>query len=69
MIRLATVASVIASERGVQPPPVIDVNDSTQRDYWATRLHITHDELLAAIDKVGNSAAAVRKELATASIA
>jgi hypothetical protein len=64
MIQLVTVASVIASERGgVRPPPVIDVNDSSQRDYWANRLHISHEDLLAAIDKVGPSLAAVLRHL------
>ena len=63
MIRLATVASVIASQRGVAPAPVIDVNDALQRDYWAYRLNISHDELLAAVDKVGPSVAAVLRHL------
>jgi hypothetical protein len=63
MIILATVASVIASERGVKPPPVIDMNDALQRDYWAYRLSISHDELLAAVDKVGPSVAAVLRHL------
>lgn len=63
MIRLVTVASVIASQRGVQPPPVIDVNDASQRDYWAYRLNLSHKELLEAIDKVGPSVAAVLRYL------
>jgi hypothetical protein len=32
--------------------------------YWTKHLNISKEELLKAIDKVGNSAAAVRKELA-----
>jgi hypothetical protein len=63
MIILATVASVLAAERGVKPPPVIDINDGSQRDYWAYRLHISYDELLAAVDKVGPSVAAVLRHL------
>jgi hypothetical protein len=63
MIILATVASVLAAERGVKPPPVIDIDDASQRDYWAYRLHISHDELLAAVDKVGPSVAAVLRHL------
>jgi len=42
---------------------VIDVNNASQRDYWAYRLNISHDELLAAIDKVGPSVAAVLRHL------
>jgi hypothetical protein len=32
--------------------------------YWTKHLKISKEELQKAIDKVGNSAAAVRKELA-----
>ena len=32
--------------------------------YWTKHLNISKEELQKAIDKVGNSAAAVRKELA-----
>ena len=32
--------------------------------YWTKHLNISKEELHKAIDKVGNSAAAVRKELA-----
>jgi uncharacterized protein DUF3606 len=63
MIHLATVASVIASQRGVAPAPVIDFNDASQRDYWTYRLNVSHDALLAAIDKVGPSVAAVLRDL------
>ena len=31
--------------------------------YWTRHLGVTKDELQRAVDKVGNSAAAVRKEL------
>ena len=31
--------------------------------YWARHLGVTKDELARAIEKVGNSAAAVRKQL------
>jgi hypothetical protein len=32
--------------------------------YWTKHLGVSKDELQKAVDKVGNSAAAVRKELA-----
>lgn len=35
--------------------------------YWTKHLGVSRDELQRAVDKVGNSAAAVRKELETAS--
>ena len=34
--------------------------------YWTRHFRVTEDELTQAIEKVGNSAAAVRKELAKA---
>jgi len=36
--------------------------------YWTKHLGVTQDELQRAVDKVGNSAAAVRKELGKAEI-
>ncbi|MGM4896060.1 DUF3606 domain-containing protein [Tardiphaga sp. 839_C3_N1_4] len=32
--------------------------------YWAKHLNVTKEELQRAVDKVGSSAAAVRKQLA-----
>jgi hypothetical protein len=63
MIQLVPVATVLASERGVQPAPVIDASDASQRDYWAYRLNISSTELSAAIDQVGSSVAAVRRHI------
>jgi hypothetical protein len=63
MILLVPVATVLASERGVQPAPVIDSGDASQRDYWAYRLSVSPSELTAAIDEVGSSVAAVRRHL------
>ncbi|HEV7877673.1 DUF3606 domain-containing protein [Bradyrhizobium sp.] len=51
-----------------------DLLDKGQRDrshmgqphegqYWTRHLRVTRDELQRTVDKVGNSAAAVRKEL------
>jgi len=65
MIRLATVASVMASQPGVAPKPVVDTKDDSQTDYWAYRLKISREELFAAIEKVGPSMAAIRRHLGT----
>jgi hypothetical protein len=64
MIRLATVASVLAAQPSVAPKQVVDTNDASQIGYWAHRLHISRDDLFAAIDKVGPSVAAIRRHLA-----
>jgi hypothetical protein len=63
MIRLATVASVMAAQPSVAPRQTIDTRDQSQTDYWAYRLNISSDELFAAIEKVGPSAAAIRRHL------
>jgi Protein of unknown function (DUF3606) len=63
MIRLATVASVMATQPSVAPKPVVDTKDASQTDYWAYRLNVSRDDLLAAIDKVGPSTAAIRRHL------
>ena len=63
MIRLATVASVLAAQPSVAPKPVVDTADESQTNYWANRLNISRDDLFAAIDKVGPSAAAIRRHL------
>ena len=42
----------------------INMGDPTEVHCWTKHLNISEDELQKAIDKVGNSAAAVRKELA-----
>jgi hypothetical protein len=50
-------------------PPLrnhIAMNEETEVKYWTKHLGVTRDELQRAVDKVGNSAAAVRKELGKA---
>lgn len=42
----------------------IDASNPKELKYWTKALEASVDEVLAAIEKVGNSAAAVRKELA-----
>lgn len=39
------------------------MHEDFQVKYWTKALGVSKDELQKAIDKVGNSAAAVRKEL------
>ena len=43
----------------------INMQESTEVKYWTKELGIDTDQLQHLVDKVGNSAAAVRKELAT----
>ena len=42
----------------------INMNEDHEVHYWTKHLGISKEELQTAVDKVGNSAAAVRKELA-----
>lgn len=42
----------------------INMNEAREVKYWAHALGVSRQELQKAVDKVGNSAAAVRKELA-----
>ena len=47
-------------------PPLrnhIAMNNELEVKYWTKHLGVTQEELQRAVDKVGNSAAAVRKEL------
>ena len=41
----------------------IAMHDDNEVKYWTKHLGVTREELQRAIDKVGNSAASVRKEL------
>ena len=47
----------------------IDFSDDESMRRWAKNFRTTQQEIAAAIDKVGNAAAAVRKELGIASFA
>ncbi|UPJ44942.1 DUF3606 domain-containing protein [Bradyrhizobium sp. 40] len=42
----------------------INLQDRMELHYWLKHFRLSQEELQRAIDKVGNSAAAVRKELA-----
>lgn len=63
MLRLVTVASVLSSNLGARPAPVIDTTDDASTGYWAYRLSVSPDDLAAAINEVGPSVAAVRRHL------
>jgi 3-oxoacyl-[acyl-carrier-protein] synthase III len=42
----------------------INMHENYEVKYWTHKLGISKEQLQRAVDKVGNSAAAVRKELA-----
>ena len=53
-----------ALKKSVHPIRVhIDLSSETQIRYWTKHLRVSSDDLQKAIDKVGNSASAVRKQL------
>lgn len=54
---------MLAAQPSVAPKQVVDTNDAAQIGYWANRLHISRDDLFAAIDKVGPSLGAIRRHL------
>ena len=49
--------------RGQPDRSKINMSEDYEVKYWAKELGITRDELQKVIDKVGDSVAAVRKEL------
>ncbi|QUS42483.1 DUF3606 domain-containing protein [Tardiphaga alba] len=52
------------SNRGQPDRSKINMNEDHEVRYWTHELGVSKDELQRVIDKVGNSAAAVRKQLA-----
>ena len=57
------------TKRGQPDRSKINMNEDYEVKYWAKELGVTRGELQRVIDKVGNSAAAVRKELGSYSSA
>jgi hypothetical protein len=51
------------TKRGQPDRSKINMHEDYEVKYWAKELGVTRDELQRIIDRVGNSAAAVRKEL------
>ena len=54
----------ILMRRGPQDRSKINMQEAYEVKYWARELGVSREELQKTVDKVGNSAAAVRKELA-----
>ena len=52
------------TKRGQPDRSKINTHKADEVHYWTKHLNISKEELQRAIDKVGNSAADVRKELA-----
>ena len=50
-------------KRGRPDRSKINMSEDYEIKYWAKELGVTRAELHRAVDKVGNAAAAVRKEL------
>ena len=51
------------TKRGQPDRSKINMGEDYQVKYWAKELGVTRSELQRVVDKVGNAAAAVRKEL------
>jgi uncharacterized protein DUF3606 len=51
------------NKKGAGDRSKINMHEDYEVKYWTKQLGVSRDELEKAIDKVGNSAAAVRKEL------
>jgi hypothetical protein len=49
--------------RGQPDRSKINMSEDYEVQYWTKHLNVSRDVLQRAVDKVGNSAAAVRKEL------
>ena len=51
-------------KKGSQDRSKINMHEDYKVGYWTKELGVSKEKLQKAVDKVGNSAAAVRKELA-----
>jgi hypothetical protein len=51
------------ANKGAQDRSRINMSEDYEVKYWTHHLGVSRDELQRAVDKVGNSAASVRKEL------
>ena len=49
--------------KGQQDRSKINMHEAHELQYWTKHLGVSREELQKAVDKVGNSAAAVRKQL------
>jgi hypothetical protein len=51
------------NKKGAGDRSKISMHEDQEVKYWTKQLGVSKEELQKAVDKVGNSAAAVRKEL------
>jgi uncharacterized protein DUF3606 len=51
------------NKKGAGDRSKINMHEDYEVKYWTKQLGVSRDELEKAVNKVGNSAAAVRKEL------
>ena len=51
-------------KKGSEDRSKINMSEDYEVKYWTRELGVSKEQLQKAVDKVGNSAAAVRKELA-----
>ena len=51
-------------KKGAADRSKINMSEDYEVKYWTRELGVSKEQLQKAVDKVGNSAAAVRKELA-----
>jgi hypothetical protein len=51
------------AKRGQPDRSKINMSEDFEVKYWTRELGVSREQLKAAVDKVGNSAAAVRKQL------
>ena len=54
------------TKRGQPDRSKINMHEDYEVKYWTRHLGVTHDQLRRAVDRVGNSVAAVRKQLGNA---
>jgi Protein of unknown function (DUF3606) len=54
------------SKRGTQDRTRINIHEDHEIRYWTQKFGVSQDQLKAAVQKVGPSAAAVEKELKAA---
>ena len=54
------------TRRGEPDRSLINMREDYEVKYWTRHLGVSRDELQSAVEKVGNSAAAVRKQLGKA---
>lgn len=52
------------SNRGTQDRSKINMHEEHEVRYWTKHLGVSKEQLQKAVDKVGNAASAVKKELA-----